>query len=141
VFRGFSQGTVERGKAKFKMLWHRDRFFELVFDSKKKTLSFPVVLPDVARNAAIYREFGRFVESQSSPKIPAHRRIERKKVRMRASYRAGNVALTATVAGSDYEYAVRKLVHLVHETYLVFLVEGKHYEYLVETFDLDPDHL
>ena len=80
VFRGFSQGPVRGRKATFKMLWHRDRFFELTLDTAKKTLCFPVVLPGVPRNSAMYREFVRFVESQYSPKVPAHRRIDRKKV-------------------------------------------------------------
>ena len=36
------------------------------------------------------------------------------------------------------ELATRKLIHLVHEIYLVFLQEG-HSDYMVEVFDLDPD--
>ena len=141
VFRGFSRGPVHRGKAAFKMLWHRDRFFELILDTKRRTFRFPVVLPGVPRNSSMYREFKQFLDSAHSRTVPAHRWIDRKKARVRSSHRNGNVALTVTVVNSDYEYSVRKLVHLVHEIYLVFLSDGRYYKYLVETFDLDPDRL
>ena len=39
------------------------------------------------------------------------------------------------------EYAVRKLVHLINEIYLTFLTDGKYFDYLVETFNLDPDRM
>jgi hypothetical protein len=88
----------------------------------------------------MYREFKQFVESRHSEKLPDHRRIDPKKATVRPSSRSGSVALTTTVKNGDYEYATRKLIHLVHETFLVFLQEG-HYDYMVRVFDLDPDHL
>ncbi len=33
----------------------------------------------------------------------------------------------------------RKLIHPVHEGYMDFLNDGRYYEYMAETFDLDPD--
>ena len=47
VFRGFSRGTVEKGRAHFRMIWHRDRTFDFVLDLDKHTMRFPVVLPKV----------------------------------------------------------------------------------------------
>ena len=88
----------------------------------------------------MYREFKEFVASRSSASLPDHRRIDPKKAAVRPSNRSGNVALTLTVKNSDYDYATRKLIHLVHEIFLVFLHEG-HYDYMVQVFDLDPDHL
>ncbi len=35
--------------------------------------------------------------------------------------------------------AHRQLIHLVHEIFMTFLLDGRYYEYMVETFDLDPD--
>jgi len=122
----------------FKILWHRDRFFDLILDTRKKTLRFPLVLPEVP--APMYRQFKEFLESRKSTSLPDHRRIDPEKAVARSSNRFGNVALTFTVKNGDYEYATRKLIHLVHEIFLVFLQEG-HYEYMVKVFDLDPDHL
>jgi len=135
VFRGFSPGR----KNSYKLLWHRDRFFELHVNPRTRTLRFPTVLPQV--EAAMYRDFQQFVASRTSSDVPEHRRIDTNKLRVRCGNRAGNVSLTATVLDEDYEYATRKLIHLVHETYVAFLMDGPYYEYMVEVFDLDPDHM
>ena len=139
VFRGFSRGPVRAGKASFKMLWHRDRFFDLILDPSRKTLRFPIVLPDVPSKSSMNREYKEFVRSRSEASLPAHRRIDPTKAIVQLSNRAGNIGLTVTVKGADYEYATRKLIHLVHETFMVFLYDGRYYDYMIETFDLDPD--
>src|SRR5437764_1115590 len=43
LFRAFSRTSPKA----FKMLWHRDREFELILDEKQRTLTFPCVLPEV----------------------------------------------------------------------------------------------
>jgi hypothetical protein len=139
VFRGFSQGPVRAGKAVFKLSWHRDRLFELVLDVPKKTLRFPVVLPDIPEESPMYREFQEWVEARHSAELPEHRRIDPKKVHLKAGKRGGSASLTLTVKRSEFEYGVRKLIHTVHETYMVFLNDGRYYDYMVETFDIDPD--
>jgi hypothetical protein len=139
VFRGFSRGPVRAGKASFKMLWHRDRFFDLILDPSRKALRFPIVLPEVPAKSSMNREYKEFVRSRSDASLPAHRRIDPKKAIVQPSPRAGNIGLTVTVKDGDWEYATRKLIHLVHETFMVFLYDGRYYDYMIETFDLDPD--
>jgi hypothetical protein len=141
VFRGFSQGPVSKGRATFKMLWHRDRFFELILDVPRKTLRFPVVLPNVPAGSSMYSEFRQFILSRQSDALPEHRRIDNSKADARCGNKGGDVSITLTVKNGDFEYAVRKLINLVHETYMVFLFDGRYYDYLVETFDLDPDKM
>jgi hypothetical protein len=141
VFRGFSQGPVRHGKATFKMVWHRDQTFELLFDGPKNTLRFPVVLPNVPAQSAMYRELKQFIAAQHASELPEHRRIDRAQAQIQPSNRGGNVALTAQIVNGDCIYATRKLIHLVHEIFLNFLFDGKYFDYLVETFDLDPDHM
>lgn len=138
VFRGFSRGPVKKGRATFKMMWHRDRLFELVFDSAKATLRFTLVLPNVPPDSAMYREFKKFVRSRQSEELPEHRRIDKKKAEVRPYNRAGNVSLTLKLKDGDYEYGTGKIVNLVHEIFMVFLHDG-YFEYMVENFDLDPD--
>jgi hypothetical protein len=46
-------------------------------------------------------------------------------------------SLSMTLRDADYEYGIRRFIHLIQEIHLVFLTE--HYEYQVEAFDLDPD--
>ena len=123
------------------MLWHRDRVFELVLDEKRASMRIPFVLPDVAAGSAMYGELQDYVASRHSESLPEHRRIDIAKSRIRCSNRAGNASLTATALDGDYEYALRKLINLVHEIYLDFLLDGRYYEYMVETFNLDPDRM
>ncbi len=139
VFRGFSRGPSTRGKTTFKMLWHQDRFFELILDVKQKTMRMPVVLPEVPARSPMIRDFKEFVESRFSKELPEHRRIDRRKVRISTAHRGGHLSLTLKVAGSDFEYVARKFIHLVHEVYLSFLNDGRYYSYMLRTFDLDPD--
>jgi hypothetical protein len=139
VFRGFSEGASRAGRATFKILWHRDRLFDLILDVPKKTLRFPAVLPEVPAKSPMYREFRDFIESRHSTELPAHRGIDPRKARLQTAARAGAASLTLTVKGGNFEYGVRKLINTVHETYMVFLADGRYYDYMVETFDLDPD--
>lgn len=139
LFRGFSPGAMSSSRAVFKMVWHLEQRFELIVDLGRNTLRVPVVLP--AAPLEIYREFKRFVESRQSAGLPEHRRIDPAKAAVRCSSRGGNVSLTVTVGDGGYEYAARKLIHLIHETYLDFLLDAKCYDYRIETFNLDPDKM
>jgi hypothetical protein len=134
VFRGFSAHSTG-----FRLLWHRNQFFDLLFDAKTKTLRIPVVMPAVA--AAMYAHYKEFVKERCSDAEPEHRRIDRRKARVRTACKGGKVGLSMVAVDGDVEYALRKLIHLVHETYMVFLYDGRYYSYLIDTFDLDPDTL
>lgn len=139
VFRGFSRGPVRGGKGTFRMVWHYDRVFEFVYDVRRSTMRIPLVLPDVPAASPMYTALREFVKSRHSDELPDHRRIDSMKARVQASNRNGNVSLTITLSGDDYEYAARKLIHLVHELFLTFLQDGSYYEYMVETFGLNPE--
>jgi hypothetical protein len=139
VFRSFSQGPSRKEQAMFKLMWHHDRYFELVLDVPKHTLRCPAVLPSVPQDSSMYREFKEFLEYNQSEERPAHRRIDPAKVGIRSGNRAGNVSLTFTVKDGDYEYGARKLIHLMDEIFKAFLQDGPYYEYLVENFGVDPD--
>jgi hypothetical protein len=139
VFRGFSRAPAIRdGKCAFKLVWHHDRAFELVFDARRNTLRFPLLLPNVAADSSMYGELKRFIEERHSTEIPEHRRIDRRKAVASVSNRRANVSLTMRLLNDD-EYGARKLIHLATEVFLVFLQDGRYYDYMVENFDLDPD--
>ncbi len=139
VFKGFACGKPSRGNATYRMKWHRDQMFEFIFDPRKNTMRFPIVLPQVPGDSEMYKQFKDFVKSRQSETLPDHRRIDPAKAIVKPLNRGGNVSLTLTLQDGDYDYGVRKLIHLVHEIYLAFLIDG-HYDYMVEVFDLDPDH-
>jgi hypothetical protein len=139
VFRGFSAHAERGGKATYRMVWHHDRPFELLLDIPQKTLRFPAVLPGVPPRSAMSRELKAFLKSRQSDEIPEHRRVHPKKARLSATNQQGAVSFTVTVKDSDFEYAARKIIQVVHEIFLIFLVDGPYYDYMVEHLGLDPD--
>ena len=137
VFRGFSRQPARKGVAAFKMIWHRDRVFDLIVDIEKKTITIPLVLPGVPLD--IYKDFKAFVESHHEASLPDHRRIEKNKARVRCANRHGAVSVTLAVKDSDYDYGLQRLIHLIHETFVIFLLNGMYSDYVVEQLGAGPD--
>jgi hypothetical protein len=137
VFKGFSK----TGEDAWRMLWHRDRFFDLILNEEAGTLTFPEVLPGVPARSEMMKAYRAFVAAFAAESQPEHKRIDLSKTKLKCLAKGGSAGLEAKVVDGDWDYAVRKLIHVVHETYLVFLYDGAYYEYLIETFDLDPDHM
>jgi hypothetical protein len=141
VFQGFSRGPAAGGKATFRIAWHRGRVFELALDAHKGTLRLPQVLTGVPADSTMYRDLKAFIKVRQSADLPDHRRIDSGRAQVRTYNRDGNILLVLTVLDRDVAYGVQKLIHLVHELYMTFLADGNYFEYLVETFDLDPDRM
>ena len=139
VFRGFAAGPARGGIAIYKIVWHHDRRFELRLDVPKRTMRFSVLLPGVRQGSAMHRDIEQYLKSRHSPELPPHRRVDRGKAVLQCSNRAGNISLRLTLKGSDFEYAVRKLIHVVDEIFKGFLIDGPYYEYMVEQLGLNPD--
>lgn len=142
VFRGFSPVSVSPSeKASFRLLWHYDQIFEFVFDPQKNTMRIPAALTNIPSDSEMYQELKEFIKARQSVELPEHRRIDKTKVRVSTANRRNNVTLTLKLKNGDDEYGVKKLIHLMHEIYLIFLMDGRYYQYLVDNFDLDPDRM
>jgi hypothetical protein len=141
VFQGFSRGPISGRKASFTIAWHRGRVFELEFDARAGTLRLPELLTGVPAEPSMHEDLKAFIRSRQSDELPDHRRLDARKTQVRTYNRSGNILLVMKVKDGDSEYAVRKLVHLINEIYLTFLADGKYFDYLVETFNLDPDRM
>jgi len=139
VFRGFSAHAVRGGKATYRMIWHHERPFELLLDVPKKTLRFPSLLPGVPARSTMYQELKAFLKARQSDQTPEHRRVNPAKARLSMANQRGAVSLTVTVKDGDFDYAARNIIHIVHEIFLAFLVDGPYFEYMVEQLGLDPD--
>jgi len=139
VFRGFSANVKRGGKAAYRMVWHYDRPFELLLDVPNKTLRFPALLPGVPARSTMYRELQAFVKERQSSEVPEHRRVNPARARLALANQKGAVSVTLAVKDADFDYATRKIIQIVHEIFLIFLVDGPYYEYTVEHLGLDPD--
>ncbi len=139
VFRSFSKGETRSGKTEFKLLWHRRKTFMLVFDSERDTLRFRLVLPNVPADSAMYASLKQFLSSRRTVKDRPHRNVDPEKAAIRPYNRGGAVSLGIQVMDADFEYGTRKLINLVNEIFLGFLVDGPYYEYMIDNFDLNVD--
>lgn len=137
LFRGFSSDKKHPGS--YRMVWHYDRPFHLLLDSRHKTLRFLDLLPGIPARSPMYRELQAFVKEKQSPAVPEHRRVNPAKARIALTNLRGVVSLALSVKDADFEYATRKIIQIVHEIFLIFLVDGPYYEYTVDHLGLDPD--
>ncbi len=138
VFRGFSAGPPRSGKSTFRMVWYKNRPFELAVDTAKGEFRFVNLLPELPAASPVYRDLKAFVKARQASDLPEHRRIDPDRADVRLQNRQGNVSLILSSPG-DLEYGARKVIHLVQEIFLSFLAEGLNLEYAVGTFELDPD--
>lgn len=138
VFRAFSAGPERAGKSTYRMVWYKNRTFELAVDRAKGEFRFVNLLPELPAGSPVYRGLKAFVKQRQAEDLPEHRRIDPARASVRLHNRQGNVSLILTSPG-DLEYGARKVIHLAQEIFLSFLAEGINLEYAVETFELDPD--
>ena len=140
IFQGFSRRETGRQRGQYRVQWHRRQLFEFTYDGAKRNLRIACVLPQVPASSAMYREFKLWLKNRQDESLPDHRRCDTTKVQLKTYNRGGDIALTLHMLDDDLEYSVRKLVSLVNEIYLDFLSSGLYFDWLIETFDLDPDN-
>jgi len=87
----------------------------------------------------MYRELQAFLQERQSEQMPEHRRVNPAKARLALGNKRGSISVTVTVKDGDFDYATRKIIHIVHEIFLIFLVDGPYFEYMVEHLGLDED--
>ncbi len=104
--------------------------FDLSVDIENRVIVISEVLPAVPKD--VYQDFKAFVQSHHESNLPDHRRIEKTKAHIRSVNNHGSVALRVLVKDGDYEYALQKLIHLVQETYLIFLFKAQCHDYMIE---------
>jgi hypothetical protein len=139
VFRSLGAGTPRGPQTTFTIVWHHGRAFRLIVDRTARTVAFPAVLPAIPSRSPMLGELRRFTRQFSSAELPPHRRVDPARGRLRLTSRRGGVSLALTVVRGEWEYCTRRLVHIAHEIYMVFLPDGPYQDYRVEILGLDPD--
>jgi hypothetical protein len=137
VFRGFRAVALGRGRTAYEFQWLLGRPMRAVFDTRRGVLSFESLFPAVARPSPLASGLDAIVRGCTSPRQPAHKRLDARRVRVSGTVRRGNWWLLATVRGRNHAYAVQRALNLVNDLFL-FLHES-HPEYLIERFGLSPE--
>jgi hypothetical protein len=139
VFRSLSAPAPRGAQTSFTLVWHHARSFRLTVDPTARTVSFPAVLPSIPARSPMLGELRRFTRQFTSAEMPLHRRVDAARGRLRLTPRSAGVSLSLTVVRGEWEYCARRLVHIVHEIYMVFLTDGPYQQYRVEKLGVDPD--
>lgn len=139
VFAGFRLSKRQARKVDFTILWHFRRVFSIHFDEAKASLTLTGLLPRVSAAPHLRREFGAYLRHCASPERQAHRRTDPEKALVTCYVRNDSLSLRVEVRDGDYEYATRRLVHLVNEVFLDFLRDARYVEYMVEHLGMNPE--
>lgn len=139
VFRSLSAPEPRRDRLAFTIVWHHGRTFRLVVRTRQRTVAFPELLPRVPARSSMMKELRTFLRQFESPEMPPHRRIDPAKGQLRITRNPRGVSVSVAVRAGEWDYCTRKLVHLAHEIYLVFLPDGPYQDYRIEKLGLDPD--
>lgn len=139
VFAGFRQDMRQGRKADFSVQWHFRRILSIRLDAAKSCLTIPGLFPRVSAAPNIRRELSAYLRHYASPEQLPHRRIDPEKSRMTCYVRNDALSLRFAVQDDDYEYATRKMVHLVNEIFLDFLREARYVDYMVEHMGMNPE--
>ena len=106
-----------------------------MFDSRRQRLSFPSLLPAIDK--ASVTDVRAVVESRTSRKLPAHKRLDSRRARVTGRIRKGDYMLVVDIRGHHHHYAVQKALNLINEIFV--MLHEAHPEYLVEHFGISPE--
>ena len=132
VFSGFSEGRPVAGRHRFRFSWLGTEPLTLDYTPSSGTFVFRALLPNVPARSRLFSDLDAFVAGRASTRLPEHRRIDRRRARVRcvAARRAVSLELVAT--RNFHDYGVNRVVNLVHEVFL-YLQEHRP-EYLWTNF-------
>ena len=139
VFAGFRQNKRQPRKVDFTIQWHFRRVFSIQLDETKASLTLTGLLPQVSAAANLRRELAAYLRQCAAPERPAHRRIDPEKARISCYVRSDTLALRVAVQDGDFEYATRRLIHLVNEVFLDFLRDARYVDYMVAHLGMNPE--
>ena len=118
VFRGFSELRPLGGRYRFRFSWLGTAPFALDYLPESGIFTFRALLPHVPARSALFEELQTFVVGRGSPRLPAHRRVDRRRARVRCLPVRGTVSVELVATRNHHEYGVNRVVNLVHEIFL-----------------------
>lgn len=139
VFGGFRQNKRQARMAEFMVLWHFRRVFPILLDEAKASLTVSGLLPHVSAAPKLRGDLAAYLCYCAAPERPAHRRIDPEKARVTCYVRRDSLSLRIAVQDGDYEYATRRLVHLVNEVFLDFLRDAMYLDFMVAHLGMNPE--
>jgi hypothetical protein len=133
LFRAFGVRRASAERVEYRFSWHAPWPHRLVVDERRRTATLTDLLPEVPYRSDMERALRRFLLQRGSAELPEHRRIDARRVQVRARNRGGRISIELQAAPGQLEYAVEKALKLLNEIFLSFLA-GPYDEYMVRVF-------
>jgi hypothetical protein len=118
VFRGFSEQAPRAGRHRFRFSWLGAKPMSLDYTSATGTFLFRHLLPGIPARSSLAADVETFVTGRASPRLPAHRRVERRRARLRCLPSRGAVSVELVATRNHHDYGVNRIVNLAHEIFL-----------------------
>ena len=126
-------------RTELRFTWLRDVEVRVVFDATRRTLTFVDLLPAVGTASPMDRSLRAFVKQHTSSAVPAHRRVDPRRVLVTVVNRGGSVSIAFAFRTKDIGYAVTRSVHLTYDVVQDFLSDGLYLQYCIDHFKLNPE--
>ena len=81
----------------------------------------------------MFSDLQAFVAGRASPRLPPHRRVDRRRTRIRCVSARKTVSVELVATRNHHEYGVNRVINLVHEIFLYLHTYRP--EYMWEHFD------
>ncbi len=131
--------TAAGVRTELRFTWLRDVAFRVVFDAARRTLTFVDLLPAIGTGSPMDRSLRAFVKRHTSAEVPAHRRVDPRRVVVTVVNRGGAASVAFAFKTKDVGHAVQKAVHLAHDILQDFLNDGRYLQYCIDHFNLNPE--
>jgi hypothetical protein len=132
---GTRQRRDGRNEHTFKWLVHHP--FTLTHDPARHELSFRKLFTGVRPGSAVAAALCHVVAERTTRRVPAHKRLDRRKAEAICAIERGHFSLTMRVRGAHDAYAVQKLLAIVNDLYLE--LQERFPDYLIEQFGLSAE--
>jgi hypothetical protein len=120
--------------------WFRDRELAIELGARGAHLRLHGALEHVPPRSPLDRALRDWLRSRQAQSVAEHRRLDPARVRLMLRNQDGAISVCLQSLDGDMEYATRKLIHLLNELYLDFLANQAPFDWLVQSFGLDPDN-
>lgn len=138
IFQNFSQAPSATG-VDFRFHWLTEKPFHLQLNSKKSEIVLKAVLPAVPFRSDMDKAFRDFLNQRCDSSVPAHRRLNADRFDFNCRNRQKTLSVGIAFQSQDAADAAKTAVHLLHEIFNNFLLEGPYQHYMVEVFNVPEE--
>jgi hypothetical protein len=126
VLRRF-QTLGSKPERDFGFLWLNHKPLRLQWKPDEQTIVFKDFASNIPARSAMYREIRAFLEGRTEADLPAHRRVDPAEFELICQNRKSQLSIGLKILNGSEEAATRKLMLVIHETFLFMADQWQDY--------------